>query len=472
MSDQALQNWVSTVSEKHGFGVPEGVEVEGGLGDDAVGLKNTPDGTVLTIKKEQDLGVLKRNFAVGPIPCYTKGTLKASIQGSLTVGSTTGGALQATCAGSLELGVGASKGGITAGPYGSVSLSAGHGTSITYSDKTGLDVQPYTFAVKGGGKVGIKVELDSGEKLDVSQECFDWELFVVNVGRYVNGDFEFIDVRAGKDMNRFLNALAQGGAKIEELVDEYAPEAVKDAAEKGAEWTAESDRAKEIADKVQEGIDAIEEETGVDVGEGIEKFVKNLVDPLGETSGEANARFAKENADFDKRLAQLKSLLKQSGLQGELRQYIQGDDIRAIWDVWQKETELVIKGKSSPESWRTMLADLVKKADEKRRQKAAWEKQRKNAEDERVQAAVAHMEGARTAALGAGNVLNNRMAKTPSAEAKSYFDQGWRPWQQAEELRNGLASTQGDEKANKASQAASLYAQAQQLYRTGLQFLP
>lgn len=480
MADEALVDWLEGVSDKHGFtattGAPSGPKggpaVKGSVGK--VGMKTTADGTTLSINKAHPLGVIRRNFAVGPVPCYTKGSLSAKLAGSVTVGKKSGGSLTATCSGSLELGVGASKDGITAGAFGALSLSASHGASVTYSEKDGLDVQPFTFKVMGNGTVGLKIALDSGEKLSVEQPVASWELFVVTVGRYRKEEFESIDISAGKDMERMLSALSAGGAKIEALVEEYAPEPVKKAAVAGAEWVAESDTAGDVEELVQDGLDYIEDETGVDAGEGVERLVQSLIDEHGETSGQATARVNKENADFDTRRAELNAMLEKSGLKGDLAKYRTSEEFNAIWDVWQKETEAFIKGKPSPETWRQMVVNLAKKALEKKKeedhQKKVWEQQKKQAEDEKTQAAVQMMEGARAAAQSAGVGLDNKLRKTPNAEAQKYLGQGWHPWKQAEDIRNSLGSLQGPEKANRASQAAQLYQQSRQLYKTGLQY--
>jgi len=455
-------------------GVPDG-EVEVGWGDKAIGIKKSKDGTTITIKEDRTLPLLAKNFMVWVIPCYIKGGVKAEIAGSITIGKKTGGGLQATAAGTLELGVGGTGGGITAGPYGAVQLAASNSCSVTYDEKDGLDVQPFTFSITGSGKVGIKVEIDDGPKADINQECFNWELFVVNVGRYSKGKFEFVDMRAGKDLQRLLSGLEAQGPKIEAFVEKYAPDAVKKAAEKGAKWAAESDEAGKIADEVDKGVKYIKDKTGVDVGAGIEEVVQSLIDEHGETSQEATDRVNKEMETFDASVDDFHAVIDASGLKGELKPFRKPEEYNAIVDVWQAETELTVKGKKAPGKWRGMVEALVKtarerKAQQKTQQKAA-EQEKKKQEDQAVQAAVAAMEGARPAAQGPGNVLYNKLQKTPNAAANQILIKGQQAYFAAEAKRNEALAASGPAKAQKASEAKALYEQAQATFKSGLQQL-
>jgi len=178
--------------------------------------------------------------------------------------------------------------------------------------------------VNGTGKVGIKVEVEGGGKLDVGQDVANWELFVVYVGRYSGGKFESIDVRAGKDLNRLIAALEQAGPRIEQAVEKYAPEPLKQAAVKGAEWAAESDEAGKVADVVDDVVRDVKEETGVDAGGGVEEVVQSLVDEHGETAAEATRRVNAEMEKFGESQEDLHAALAASGLNGELKPFRPG----------------------------------------------------------------------------------------------------------------------------------------------------
>ncbi len=460
--------------------VPAGVTVEGGKGDNSVGVKKTGDGIEISFKHEKSLPLFAKNFKVWVIPCYTKGGLKASIEGTGMIGKTDGVQVAVKGAGSMELGVGGTSEVVTAGPYGSIELSAGLSSSVKYSEGSseapdGWTVEPFTVSVNGTGKVGVKVEVEDGPKLDVSQEVANWELFVIRVGRYTKGQFEAIDVRAGKDLERLIAALEQAGPRIEAAVEQYAPQFVKDGAVDAAEWAAEDETSKEIYDAADKIFQDVKKDTGVDVGGGVEEIVQSLVDENGETAAEATRRYEKEAETFNATQEDLHAVMGASGLKGELRPFRSADEYNAIIDVWQAEGELLVKGKPAPGKWRGMVEELVKVARQRQAQAKAQQAAQKKADDDRAQevvrAAVAAMEAARPGAQGQGNVLNNRLQKTPNATAQSFFQKGWQDWAAAEAARQQVAGLSGEAKAQRAREAMAAYERARATFTTGIQHL-
>lgn len=460
--------------------VPDGVTVEGGKGDNSVGVKKTGDGIEISFKHEKSLPLFARNFKVWVIPCYTKGGLKASIEGTGMIGKTDGVQVAVKGAGSMEIGIGGTSEVLTAGPYGSIELSAGLSSSVKYSEGSseapdGWTVEPFTVSVNGTGKVGIKVEVEDGPKLDVSQEVANWELFVIRVGRYTKGQFEAIDVRAGKDLERLIAALEQAGPRIEQAVERYAPQFVKEGAEDAAKWAAEDETSKEIYDATDKIFQDVKKDTGVDVGGAVEEIVQSLVDENGETAAEATRRFEKEAETFNATQEDLHAVMGASGLKGELRPFRSAAEYNAIIDVWQAEGELLVKGKSAPGKWRGMVEELVKVARQRQSQAKAQQAAQKKADDDRAQeavrAAVAAMEAARPGAQGQGNVLNNRLQKTPNATAQPFFQKGWQDWAAAEAARQQVAGLSGEAKAQKAREATAAYERARATFTTGIQHL-
>ena len=66
-------------------------------------------------------------------------------------------------------------------------------------------------------------------------------------------------------------------------------------------------------------LDKVKEKTGVDIGGGAEKVVQFLVDPDGETSSEAKARFTREAEAANEAHADFRAAMQASGLDGELQ---------------------------------------------------------------------------------------------------------------------------------------------------------
>src|SRR5262245_37564785 len=240
---------------------PQGVGLggEAGKGDTSVGVRRTEDGANITIKHEKKLPVFARNFKVWVIPCYVKGDLKASVEGTAIIGDNSGGSVAAKAGGSLELGVGGTSEVATAGPYGSIELGGGQSLTVTCGDK-GWTIEPCTISIVGTGKVGIKVEITDGPALNFDHEVASEEMFVLHIGRYADGKFEYFELKPGAGIMRLIAALEKAGPQIEAAVEKYAPQFVKDAAVDGAKWAAESDTADHIAKQTGKALDKIKEE--------------------------------------------------------------------------------------------------------------------------------------------------------------------------------------------------------------------
>ncbi|MCI0680754.1 MAG: hypothetical protein L0Y71_01505 [Gemmataceae bacterium] len=451
----------------------DGLGAEAGKGDTSVGLRATKDGANLTIKHEKKFPVGGTNFMVWVIPCYVKGDFKVSVEGTAVFGDSSGGSIGVTGAGSVELGVGGTSKEVTAGPYGSIELSVPNkALSVMYGEKNGWEVEATTISIMGTGKVGIKVEINDGPSLNVDQEVVSWELFVLCIGRYADGKFEFFNVRAGKDLMRLIAALEKGGPQIEAAVEKYAPQFVKDAAVKGAEWTAESKTAENIADKTSEVLDKVKEETGVDVGAGVEELVQSLVDENGETSQEATDRVNEEMRKFEDCRDDLHTCMAASGLDGELRPFRSTEEYNKIVDCWQAESENVAMGKDAPGAWRGMIDALIQTARTRQKQKkaeeAGKEKQKKDALQAEIDKAVAMMEGARTGAIGQGNVLNNRLKASPNANVQPIHNKGYSEFAWAENARQAVQGAQGHAKIQQAASAAAAYLKAKETWTTGI----
>jgi hypothetical protein len=455
----------------------EGLGGSAGYGDKNASFRKTEDGGNIQIKQEKKLPVVATNFKVWHIPCYVKGGFKATVEGTAIFGDSSGGSIAVTGSGSIELGVGGTSKEVTAGPYGSIELSiALRPLTVKHGDKNGWEIEGGTIPIHGTGKVGIKVDISGGPSLNIDHQVANWELFVLCMGRYANGKFEFFEVRAGKDLMRLIAALERGGAQVEATVEKYAPQVVKDAAVDGAQWAAESDTAGDIADKTGQALDKVKEETGVDVGAGVEEVVQSLVDENGETGQEATDRVNEELRKFEDCRDDLHTCMAASGLNGELRPFRSTEEYNAIVDVWQAESENIAKGKEAPGAWRGMIDALVQEARKRQKQQKAEEarkkKEKQGEEDAKLQAeidaAVKMMEGARTGATGQGNVLNNRLKANPNPNGQKYFDKGWSEWSWAESARNGAQGAQGRAKIQQALNAAAAYAKVKETWTMGI----
>ena len=100
-------------------------------------------------------------------------------------------------------------------------------------------------------------------------------------------------------------------------------------------------------------LDPVKEHTGVDIGAGAEKAVQFLVDPDGETSSEANARFTKEAEAANEAHADFRVAMQASGLDGELRSRTEAE---------KDEYNAIVNAKDAGGEWKSMIPPLVAKA--------------------------------------------------------------------------------------------------------------
>jgi len=446
-----------------------------GFGDLSLGLKESADGASVIVKYERKQNVAAQNFKVWVIPCYVKADLKIGIEGEIVVKGKGDRQVNIKSGGALELGIGGTSEAVTAGPYGEVALSASSKVPTRLSEARKIAMNPFVIDIYGTGKVGIKFELKDSWTRNAECELANWHLFVVHVGPCQNGVFASFRVEPGKDMQRLFAALQQVGPAIADAVDKYAPDAVKKAAEDGAKWVAESEDAKVIADTTGKVLDTVKDTTGVDVGAGAEKVVQFLVDPDGETSSEANARFTKEAEAANEAHADFRAAMQASGLDGELksRTRAESDEYNAIVDA-----------KNAGGDWKSMIPPLVAKrktlrfeqakAEAARRKKAQSETDAAAAADlaRRVKESEAAMNAALTAANMLGNPLNNRTQGQSGSKARKYWETGMNKfWSPGSAALLKCASLQGEAKIAKAQQATALLVKARAVFQEGMRFL-
>ena len=212
----------------------------------------------------------------------------------------------------------------------------------------------------------------------------------------------------------------------------------------------------------------MKENTGVDIGGGAEKVVQFLVDPDGETSSEAKARFTREAEAANEAHADFRAAMQASGLDGELRSRTQAevDEYNAIVDT-----------KNAGGDWKSMIPPLVAKRKTRRFEQAKAEAARKKKEqsdaDEaaaadlarRVAAAEARMNAAEQAANGPGNHLNNNAA--PGSKARQYWQQGMKFRDPATLRKQRVRSLQGEARIAKADEATGLFLKAKVVFEQG-----
>ncbi|MEO5882688.1 MAG: hypothetical protein ABIQ06_09770 [Caldimonas sp.] len=448
---------------------------EVGFGDLSLGLKESADGASVIVKYERKQTVAAQNFKVWVIPCYVKADLKVGIEGEIVIKGEGDRQVNIKSGGALELGIGGTSDAVTAGPYGEVALSASSKIPTRLSEARKIAMNPFVIDIYGTGKVGIKFELKDSWTRNAECELANWHLFVVHVGPCQNGVFASFRVEPGKDMQRLFAALQQVGPAIADAVEKYAPDAVKKAAEDGAKWVAESEDAKEIADTTGKVLDTVKDQTGVDVGAGAEKVVQFLVDPEGETSSEANARFTKEAEAANEAHADFRSAMQASGLDGELRSRTKEETA---------EYNAIVDTKDAGGDWKSMIPTLVAKRKTRRFEQAKAEAaRRKKAQGDadaaavadlarRVQASEAAMNAALTAANMLGNPLNNRTQGQSGSKARKYWETGMNQfWSPGSAARLQCASLQGEAKIAKAQQATALLVKARAVFQEGMRMI-
>ncbi len=446
-----------------------------GFGDLSLGLKESTDGASVIVKYERKQNVAAQNFKVWVIPCYVKADLKIGIEGEIVVKGKGDRQVNIKSGGALELGIGGTSEAVTAGPYGEVALSASSKVPTRLSEARKIAMNPFVIDIYGTGKVGIKFELKDSWTRNAECELANWHLFVVHVGPCQNGVFASFRVEPGKDMQRLFAALQQVGPAIADAVDKYAPDAVKKAAEDGAKWVAESEDAKVIADTTGKVLDTVKDKTGVDIGGGAEKVVQFLVDPDGETSSEANARFTKEAEAANEAHADFRAAMQASGLDGELKSRTQAES---------DEYNAIVDAKNAGGDWKSMIPPLVAKrktlrfeqakAEAARRKKAQSETDAAAAADlaRRVKESEAAMNAALTAANMLGNPLNNRTQAQSGSKARKYWETGMNKfWSPGSSARLQCASLQGEAKIAKAQQATALLVKARAVFQEGMRMI-
>jgi hypothetical protein len=341
-----------------------------GYGDFSLGLKESADGASLIIKWEHKQNVAAQNFKVWVIPCYVKADLKIGIEGEIVIKGQGDRQVGVKAGGALELGVGGTSDSVTAGPYGEVALVASTKVPTRLSEAREVAMNPFVVDIHGTGKVGIKFELKDSWTRNSDCELVNWHLFIVHVGAYANGRFGPIRVEPGKDMQRLIAALQQVGPAIADAVEKYAPEKVKQVAEDGAKWVAESEEAKDISDATEVVLDKVKEKTGADIGAGAEKVVQFLVDPGGETSQETNERIKRENEEFNASHGEFQEVMAKSGLQTEFNStlYRTAEDYNRIVDTFHAGGD-----------WRPMVAAWSRSAGPRKRPTCASRPRRSGA---------------------------------------------------------------------------------------------
>ena len=279
----------------------------------------------------------------------------------------------------------------------------------------------------------------------------------------------------GKDLLRLIAALQQVGPAIADAVDKYAPEALKKAAEDGAKWVAESEDARIIADTTGKVLDTVKDQTGVDIGNGAEEVVQFLVDPDGETSSEANARFTKEAEAANEAHADFRTAMQASGLDGELRSRTEAE---------KDEYNAIVNAKDAGGDWKSMIPPLVAKRKtlrlEQARAEAARKKKEQNDADaataaelaRRIKASEAAMQAALTAANMLGNPLNNRTQGQAGSKARKYWETGMNKfWSLGSSARLKCASLQGEARIAKAQEATALLVKARAVFQEGMRVI-
>ena len=448
---------------------------EVGFGDLSLGLKESPDGASVIVKYERKQTVAAQNFKVWVIPCYVKADLKIGIEGEIVMKGEGDRQVNVKSGGALELGIGGTSEAVTAGPYGEVALSASTKVPTRLSEARKIAMNPFVFDVYGTGKVGIKFELKDSWTRNSECELANWHLFVVHVGPCQNGVFASFRVEPGKDLQRLFAALQQVGPAIADAVEKYAPEKLKKLADDGTKWVAESEDAKVIGDTTGVVLDKVKDATGVDIGNAAEKAVQFLVDPDGETSQEANARFTKEAEAANEAHADFRAAMEASGLDGELRSRTEAE---------KADYNAIVDAKDAGRDWKSMIPALVAKRKTQRFEQAKAEAARKKkaqgdadaaaAADlaRRVQASEAAMNAALTAANMLGNPLNNRTQGQAGSKARKYWETGMNKfWSPGSAARMKCASLQGEAKIAKAQEATALLVKARAVFQEGMRVI-
>jgi hypothetical protein len=465
------------------------IGVEGGYGDFGGGIKKVPGGWEVAVKYEPKLSLIQKNFKVWVVPCFLRVQVKATIEGS---GEFTDEKREVAVAvkgtGVAQVGPGGTSPQVTVGFYGAAELSAEMKVPLTRKGLEDFGIDPFVVEVYGTGKVGMTFEIEDSWSATSECELARWHLATINFGAYKNGSWGPVSIVPGKDIDRVAKELQRIGPTVADAVDKYAPEAVKKAAVKGAEWVAESKTAEDIAGGTGKVLDVVKDGTGVDVGGGTEKVVQFLVDPDGETSDEATARVNRESAILNASSEDFHKVMVDAGLYtgGPLASRTNADveDYNRIVAVKSAEDNLLILGKEPPGAWRPMVVELVAKRTKAKKEReaaaAAAAKKKKQDEDavaaanlaKRVKQAEADLQAAWTQANHYGNPLNNSPKATPDSKARKAWTAGMMQYfNKGVQAKQAMAALQGEARIAKAGEAATLFRNAAKVFQEGMRLL-
>ena len=503
MAGNNASEWLDYVSKKHGMSAAEaeapekektlqermeGVTFKPQFGNASISGKEKDGVLSITVAYKASKDLAKGNYKVWVVPFYYAATVQVSVEGTGKLSDTAKSLSVALKAeGSFETGPGAKTDLFTVGAYGKAKLSAvNNALTVTRCDapaggEASWGIEATNISLWATGSVGVKATLKNGPGADLYVDVTNWELVVLSLGKYEKGKFSSVELRPGKDLQRFITAMQNLGRTLSDAVEKYAPESVKQAAVDGATWVAESPEAKQIADDVEKEVKKVEEATGLKVGDGVESVVRDLVDPGGETSAEATERVQREMQEFGNSAEEMRKAMVAAGLEsGPLFRYRTAEEYNEVVDCWGQEAEAAIKGGAKTEKWKSLLVALVEKANARR--KAAEEAKRKaeseakkevdEALEQQIKAALSTMEAARPKGQGPVNVLNNKLIANPNPDArKKNFEPAWRVWDNAEKARKAALSAQGADKIPLAQQAMQLYLQAGDMGTEGIRHL-
>jgi hypothetical protein len=462
------------------------ISVEGGFGDFGGGIKKVPGGWEVAVKYEPKLNLIQKNFKVWVVPCFLRVMLKATIEGG---GEFTDekneGSVAAKGTGVAQIGPGGTAPEITVGFYGAAELSGEMKVVLNRKGLKDFVTDPFAVKIYGTGKLGMTFELEGSWSATSECELVRWHLATVHFGAYKNGTWGPVSVTQGDDIDRIAKQLQQIGPTVASAVEKYAPEALKKAAVKGAEWVAESDTADKIAEGTGKVLDTLKDTTGVDAGAGAEKVVQFLADPDGETANETTDRVNRETAILNASSEDFHRVVTEAGLYsgGPLASRTAADveDYNRIVAVKQAEDDLLRKGEPAPGAWRQMVVDLVAKRTKAKKEREAAAAAKKKVElDAAAQAAAADLarrvkaaEDAMNAALTAANMVGNPLDRDtvnhPESKARKTWATGMNQyWSPGSAARLAALKLQGEARIAKCNEAAALLAKARTVFQQGL----
>ena len=391
---------------------------------DSATYEAKPDGAVFTVKREViKKPLFKKTFAVGPIPCLTKGDFTVAIQGQVSRKGDTGGLkLQVTVAGALALGPGAAEGPFTLGFPATVTLSSAQGVSVTYSEAAGVVAEAFVCNVVGSGKVGFEVSMDNGPRIEVATKLFEAKLLVVRVLGYANGKFVGVTAEPGADLLAAIATLEAMGSRIAKAVD--------------------------------------------DANDALESGVRDIVDPGGETGRETSRRQARLTDERNESTGQFVPAMTK--LDVDLASFCTREERQAIHDAYQEDNDRVLRGESRTDEWKTQYALLLNVALQRKSQAALEKVQREakatadTAEDliRRVKASESRLAQTLVRVNELGNPLKNGTSSLPRAQALKKWTTGMKHHDQAVPLLKQIAALKGEARIRAADDATRLLLKA------------